>query len=237
LGSRVLCLDSKGLILRGRPGLAGEKAAIAANPAVVGSWSASGDGSIRLEEVIRHFHPTILIGASGQPGAFTETMIRDMLAHCSRPIVLPISNPTERAEATPADLLRWTGGAAVVGTGSPFDPVALSGVTHHVGQGNNALIFPGLGLGAIAVDADRLTDDVFDAAANAVHRATAITGKPGEPIFPPLSRLREVSLQVALAVGNTLVTSGAASSLSPGEVERRARDMMWEPVYRPYRPA
>ena len=237
ISSRVLCLDSRGLILRDRPGLEGEKAMIAAEPAVVRSWGVSNHTSIRLEEVVHHFHPTILIGASGQPRAFTEHMIREMRGHCERPIILPISNPTEKAEATPAELLHWTDGAAVVGTGSPFPPVVHLGVTHHIGQGNNALIFPGIGLGAIAVEARRLTDEAFDAAGNAVYDCTEITGKAGEAIYPPLSRLREVSLQVALAVGKSLVEAGAAAPRSDAEVERRVRAMMWEPVYRPYRPA
>jgi malate dehydrogenase (oxaloacetate-decarboxylating) len=225
------------LILRDRPGLEGEKALIAADPAIVRSWEVSGRTTIRLEEVVHYFHPTILIGASGQPRAFTEHMIREMLGHCERPIVLPISNPTERAEATPSDLLHWTGGAAVVGTGSPFPSVSHLDVTHHIGQGNNALIFPGVGLGALAVEARRLTDEAFDAAGDAVFGCTETTGMPGEPIYPPLSRLREVSLHVALAVGKSLVEAGTAAPCSAAEVERRVRAMMWEPVYRPYRPA
>jgi malic enzyme len=237
INSRVLCLDSRGLILRDRPGLEGEKATIAADPAVVRSWKVSDHASMGLEAVVRHFHPTILIGASGQPRAFTEHMIREMLSHCDRPIILPISNPTEKAEATPVDLLRWTDGAAIVGTGSPFPSVLHLGVTHHIGQGNNALIFPGVGLGAVAVEARRLTDEAFDAAGNAVHGCTEITGTHGEAIYPPLSRLREVSLQVALAVGESLVETGAAAPRSRVEVERRVRGMMWEPVYMPYRPA
>jgi len=237
ISARVLCLDSKGLILSNRPGLEGEKATIAVDPSVVSSWKVSGTGPIHLGDVIRHSHPTILVGASGQPGAFTEPMIRELLAHCARPIILPISNPTEKAEATPADILHWTDGAAIVGTGSPFEPVSLRGVTHHMGQGNNALIFPGVGLGAVAVEAWRLTDDAFDAASDAVHRFTAITGTSGEPIYPPLSRLRGVSLQVALAVGNSLVAAGAAAPFSPAQVEERVRAMIWEPNYRPYRSA
>jgi malate dehydrogenase (oxaloacetate-decarboxylating) len=164
-------------------------------------------------------------------------MVRAMLKHCARPIILPISNPTGNAEATPADLLRWTGGAAVVGTGSPFPPVSLDGVTYEIGQGNNVLIFPGVGLGALAVQARRLTDTAFAAAGDALHRFTEITGRPGESIYPPLSRLRDVSFRVALAVGATLVAEGAADPLSAEEVERRVREMAWEPVYRPYRPA
>jgi malate dehydrogenase (oxaloacetate-decarboxylating) len=150
---------------------------------------------------------------------------------------MPISNPTSRIEATPEQLLTWTDGRAVVGTGSPFEPVTLHGVTHVIGQGNNAMIFPGVGLGAIAVEARRLTDAAFTAAEGAVVACTSITGKPGEPIYPPLARLREVSFRVALAVGRQLVSDGAAPGVSQEDVERRVRALVWEPVYRPYRAA
>jgi malate dehydrogenase (oxaloacetate-decarboxylating) len=237
LAQRVLCLDSKGLILRDRPGLEGEKSVLAADPALVRGWRGAEQGELRLEDVVRHFHPTVLIGASGQPRTFTEPIIREMLRHCARPIILPISNPTDNAEAVPADLLRWTNGAAVVGTGSPFGPVTMNGVIHEIGQGNNVLIFPGVGLGALAVKARRMTDGAFTAAGEALHRITPITGQPGEPIYPPLSRLREVSFQVALAVGKALVSEGAAPKRSDDDLERSIRAMIWEPIYRPYRPA
>ncbi len=237
LGSRVLCLDSRGLILRDRPGLVGEKAILATDPAFVRGWRLRDAGRVGLDDVIHNFHPTILVGASGQPGSFTESVVRGMIGHCARPIILPISNPTDNAEATPADLLHWTGGAAVVGTGSPFPPVTQNGVTYEIGQGNNVLIFPGVGLGALAVEARRITDAAFAAAGEALHRFTDITGRPGEAIYPPLSRLRDVSLQVALAVGAALIEEGVADPLSAAEVERSVLEMVWEPVYRPYRPA
>jgi len=237
LGSRALCLDSRGLILRDRPGLEGEKAILATDATFVQGWHLHNDNNIGLEDVVHHFRPTILVGASGQRGSFTESIVREMLRHCARPIILPISNPTDNAEATPADVLRWTDGAAVVGTGSPFPPVSLNGVTHEIGQGNNVLIFPGVGLGALAVGSSRLTDAAFTAAGDALHRFTEITGRPGEAIYPPLLKLREVSFHVALAVAMALVDDGSADPLSAGEVERRVRAMIWEPVYRPYRPA
>jgi malate dehydrogenase (oxaloacetate-decarboxylating) len=237
LASRVLSLDSKGLIVRGRPGLEGEKAAIAADPAFVSGWATGPNGGIQLAEVVARFHPTILIGASGQPGWFPEPLIREMARHCERPIVMPISNPTSRIEATPREILEWTEGRAVVGTGSPFESITIGGVTHVIGQGNNAMIFPGVGLGAIAVEARRLTDGAFTAAERAVVACTSITGRPGEPIYPPLSRLRDVSFRVAVAVGMELVSSGAAPTVRAEEVEARVRDLVWEPVYRPYRAA
>lgn len=236
LSAGVLCLDSKGLILRSRPGLVGEKGVLAADPALIQGWRVERDGVISLADVVNGFHPTVLIGASGRPGAFTEAIVRAMHRHCPRPIILPISNPTANAEATPGDLLRWTEGAAVVGTGSPFPPETVRGVTYEIGQGNNVLIFCGVGLGAIAVEARRLSDDAFAAAGNALFEHTGISGRPGEAIYPPLARLRDVSFRVALSVGNALVKGGMCPPLSRDAVEERVRAMIWEPIYRPYRP-
>lgn len=236
LGEKVIALDSRGLILSDRPGLAGEKKRIAADPSLVSGWSGGVHGAFRLDDVVREFRPTILVGASGQPGAFTEAIIRSMNRSCPRPIVLALSNPTSKAEAAPADLIQWTSGAAVVGTGSPFPPIAYAGETYEIGQGNNALIFPGLGLGAVAVGAKWLPDEAFTAASRALFEFTAPARRPGAPIYPPLRRLRDVSLAVATSVARALVASGAAPP--PREpIEKRIESMVWEPVYRPYRPA
>jgi malic enzyme len=233
---RVVCLDSRGLILADRPGLSGHKRMVAADPALVSDWDVSG-GEIRLLDVVRNFHPTILVGASGQPSAFTEEIVRTMHQHCPRPIILPISNPTSKAEAVPADILRWTNGAAVVGTGSPFAPVAIGGVTHQIGQGNNALIFPGVGLGASVVGARWMPDSVFTAAAAALFELSTADESPGAPIYPPVSHLREVSRAVAAAVGRALVAAEAAPQMSPTEIDERIARSIWEPTYRPYRAA
>jgi len=233
LSSRVLCLDSKGLIVDDRPGLEAEKGALAAPAELVRSWG--GNGPWTLDRVVSKFHPTVLVGASGQPGAFTEAIVRAMHEHCTRPVILPISNPTSKCEATPADLLRWTSGAAVVGTGSPFEPVRIGGVDHEIGQGNNALVFPGIGLGAVAVEAARLTDEAFAAASRAVYECTDASPRAGTSIYPPLSKLRDISFRVALEVGTVLISEGVAPERKPEEVEERVRAMIWHPVYRPYR--
>ena len=233
LGRRVLCLDSRGLILADRPGLDGEKRELAADPALARGWTADTAGRIQLEEVVRRFHPGTLVGASGQPGAFSESVVRHLLACCARPIVLPISNPTSKAEATPADLLAWTDGAAIVGTGSPFPPVTWKGRVHEIGQGNNVFIFPGVGLGAVAVEARWLPDSVFSAASDALAAAAPSNG----PIYPALTRLREVSLSVALAVARVLVREGAAPSMPDDAIVHRVQRLVWEPRYVRYRSA
>ena len=235
LSTRVLCLDSMGLILSDRPGLTGAKLDVAASPDLVAGWQRSAGGPFGLADVVRNFRPTVLVGASGQPGAFSESIVRDMHAACARPIVLALSNPDTRTEVTPQDFIRWTNGAGVMGTGSPFAPVEYVGRTYTIGQANNAFIFPGLGLGAIAVEARWLPDEAFVAAARALVGFTAASPHEGSSIYPPLSRLRDVSRDVALAAGAALVESGAAPRISRPELERRVLDAMWEPDYLPYR--
>jgi malate dehydrogenase (oxaloacetate-decarboxylating) len=235
LARRVLVLDSQGLILRDRPGLDGHKLDIAADPAVVAGWRSERAGRFSLADVVRGFQPTTLVGVSGQPSSFTEDIVRTMFASCPRPIVLCLSNPTNKTEARPEDLLRWTNGAAIVGTGSPFPPVTLNGVTYAIGQGNNALIFPGFGLGAMAVEARWLPESAFDAAAQALFEYAAPGIREGAPIFPPLSRLREVSRVVAKAVGLALVEAEAAPMLTPEQIEQRIEAIRWEPNYVRYR--
>lgn len=234
LSRRVLCLDSRGLILHDRPGLEGAKQLIAADPDVAETWQRDGDGTVRLAEVVRQFAPHVLVGVSGQPGAFTESIVRDMAA-AGPPIILALSNPTSRVEVTPAEALEWTNGAAIVGTGSPFPPVTVRGKTRRIGQGNNVFIFPGVGLGATAVRARWLPDHVFTTAAEAVFRYTIESRS--DAIFPPLSALREVSRLVALAVARDLVASGAAPEIEDEEVVRRVDNSVWMPDYLPYRPA
>jgi malic enzyme len=235
LSRRIVCLDSQGLILHDRHGLDGHKAAIAADPAIVAGWRADRSGAFDLLEVVRHFKPTILIGASGRPRAFTEEIVRAMLRGCARPVILALSNPTSKAEAVPADLLRWTNGAALVGTGSPFAAVHLQGTTYQIGQANNVFAFPGIGLGASIAGARRIPDDVFSAAARAVHASTPTSTVAGAPIYPPISRLRDVSRRVAVAVARALVDTGAAPPITVQEIEDRVSAAMWEPVYLDYR--
>jgi malate dehydrogenase (oxaloacetate-decarboxylating) len=236
LSRRVLCLDSKGLILKDRPGLDGAKREIAGDPDLAAHWPRSADGAIGLGDVVRQFAPHVLVGVSGQPGAFSESVIRDMLAGTSRPIVLALSNPTSKVEVTPAEVLEWTQGAGIVGTGSPFAPVEYHGVRHRIGQGNNVFIFPGVGLGATAVHARWLPDEVFEAAADALFSFTLESASTDDAMYPPLSALRDVSRRVAIAVAHTLVATGTAPSLSDDDIERRVDDGIWAPDYLPYRP-
>ncbi len=232
---RVVLLDSRGLIVADRPGLSGHKAALAAPTSLVQSFRPAGSGPLGLMDVVRGFKPTIVVGCSGQPGAFTEDIVRAIHAGCPRPIILALSNPTKKIEATPENIIRWTDGAATIGTGSPFPPVDYQGAKIAVGQGNNALIFPGVGLGAIAVGARWLPDSVFLAASQAVAEYSSTLTKREDPIFPPIESLRAVSGDVARAVGRAIVEARASRDFTEAEIDARVDAVMWEPVYRPYR--
>ena len=197
----------------------------------VEEWArdAEQDG-IALAEVIDQVHPTILVGTSGQGGAFTEPIVRAMADHTQRPLVLPMSNPTDLAEATPADLLAWTEGRALIATGSPFDPVEHDGTTHQIAQANNALIFPGLGLGAIVARATTVTDSMLVAAAHAVAGRVEAT-VAGASLLPPIPELRETSAMVAIAVARAAADDGVAQNPVDDDIETRIRAAMWQPGY------
>jgi malate dehydrogenase (oxaloacetate-decarboxylating) len=196
----------------------------------VRGW-ARDDNGIGLLEVVRRVKPTILIGVSTIPGAFTEEVVREMAAHVERPIIMPLTNPTSLSEAVPEDLIAWTGGRALIATGSPFAPVRRDGVLHTIGQANNALVFPGIGLGTIVARAEHVSDGMLTAAAGAVAALTDV-GVEGASLLPDVERLREVSYAVATAVA----TRAAAEGIAKGPVDRlgeRVRAAMWEPVYVP----
>jgi malate dehydrogenase (oxaloacetate-decarboxylating) len=171
----------------------------------------------------------MLIGCSTQSGAFTESIVREMAAHCARPIIMPLSNPTSKAEAMPADLLAWTDGAALVATGSPFAPVEHNGVTYQIAQANNALVFPGLGLGVTVARASRITERLIAAAADAVAKLSDAT-RPGAPLLPPVSQLRPVSAAVAIEVVRAAMADGLAQVPVENPIQQ-VHQAMWRPEY------
>jgi malate dehydrogenase (oxaloacetate-decarboxylating) len=231
--ARFWCLDRYGLLTDDMTGLRDFQVPYARPAAEVRDWPGHGtDGGIRLAEVVRRVHPTILIGTSTQHGAFTEPIVREMAAHVDRPVILPMSNPTALSEAIPADLLAWTGGRALIATGSPFGPVTYQGVTYRIGQANNALIFPGLGLGALLSRARRITDHMITVAARAVAELTD-TATPGAPLLPPIDDLRATSARVALAVAQAAADDGVAGQ--PGVTADGVDAAMWKPQYAPVR--
>jgi malate dehydrogenase (oxaloacetate-decarboxylating) len=175
----------------------------------------------------------VLIGVTGVFGLFTEEVVRAMAAGDDAPIILPLSNPTSRAEATAEDVLTWTDGRALVATGSPFAPVTLGGVTYTIAQSNNSYIFPGVGLGVRASKARRVSDGMFMAAAKALAASVDAT-KPGDSLLPPLVTIREVSRQIATAVARQAQADGHAPATTPEELDAMIDDAMWVAEYRPF---
>lgn len=191
-------------------------------------WGPGGPGvadGISLAEVVVRVHPTVLIGTSTRAGAFTEAVVRDIAAHAERPVILPMSNPTALSEAAPADLIRWTCGRALVATGSPFGAVDYGGIRYEIGQANNALIFPGLGLGVIAPRARRVTDGMLLAAARAVADLVGISTL-GAPLLPGVADLRETSVAVAASVVRAAEAEGVASAALDADLAGQVRALM-----------
>lgn len=225
---RIWAIDRDGLILADMPGLGPQQVALARDPADVADWPRAGSipnrGPIGLEQTIAQVRPTVLIGASGQKDAFNQGAVRLMASLVERPVIFPLSNPVSRAEATPADILHWTDGRAIVGTGSPF---GTPGVT----QVNNVYIFPGVGLGALAAKADVVTDGMFMAAARRLGELGGTIGGDSPGLLPPITHLREVALEIALAVAAQAREDGVAGAV-PAEFTRDAiAARMWQPTY------
>ncbi len=189
-----------------------------------------------LADVVRAYRPTILIGVSGVAGAFDERVVREMAAHCERPVIFPSSNPVTNSEASPADLYAWTEGRCLVAAGSPFPDVEWSGRRYRVGQGNNVFIFPGLGLGALAARVTRVTNGMTNAASRALARLVTQEERDCGLLFPAVTRLRAVSERIAIAVALQAVEEGVAQ-VGADEVEARVRAEMWDPEYPDYEPA
>ncbi len=178
---------------------------------------------------------TVLAGVSAQPGAFTEEIVREMASHTPHPVIFPLSNPTSLAEATPPDLLHWTDGRAIVGTGSPFPPVEVNGKLVRIAQVNNSYIFPGLALGILVSRARRVTDAMIMAAAKALASLSPARTDKSAPLLPPMSESRKVSRIVAKAVGRQAIADGVAHSVDETLFDEELSAYVWEPVYLRYK--
>jgi malate dehydrogenase (oxaloacetate-decarboxylating) len=231
---RIWLLDSHGLVHTGRSDLDQEKA-LFAQPAWTHSGPGMGHGAQMLDllEVVRHVRPTILIGTAARAGAFNERVVREMARHVKRPVIFPLSNPTEKSEAAPVDLLRWTHGRALIATGSPFPAAQVGGRSVRIGQCNNMFIFPGVGLGVLASGARRVTDSMFLAAARALSATAPSRRDHEEPLYPDIAHVRPTARAVAIAVAIEAVRSGVAEPLDAQALEQRVDALRWEPRYRP----
>jgi malate dehydrogenase (oxaloacetate-decarboxylating) len=227
---RFYPMGSQGLMVDDAPNLLDFQQPYARRRAEVAGWAGGeAGGRIGLAEVVARVQPTMLIGTSTHSGAFTEPIVRNMAAHTERPIIMPLSNPTSKAEALPADLIAWTDGRVLTATGSPFGPVTYEDTTYHIAQANNALVFPGLGLGVTVAKATRISDRMIAAAAEAVAR-TSNAGTIGAALLPPMDDLRSVSAAVAIAVAKTAADEGLAQADLHDPIQQ-VHDAMWRPEY------
>ena len=226
--ARIWLIDINGLVTDDMDDLPDYQQAYARPADEVKSWKRQ-DGKVGLAEVVRKVKPTILIGTSTDHGAFTEEVVSAMADGCDRPIILPLSNPTSRIEAMPQDVIRWSDGRALVAAGIPVDDLDYKGTTYRFGQGNNALLYPGLGLGTIVAGAKHVTDGMLLAAASAVADQVDAS-QPGAPILPPVENLRASSAKVAVAVVEEAVRAGVAEN-APENVIAAVQERMWWPAY------
>jgi malate dehydrogenase (oxaloacetate-decarboxylating) len=231
--SRFWLIDRPGLLHDGTPDLMPFQRPFVQPRERLSGWQLSRPDVIGLEDVARNVRPTVLMGVSGQPGAFPEATIREMARHVERPIVMPLSNPTSRSEATPADLVLWTAGRGLIATGSPFADVPYQGRVVRIAQCNNSYVFPGLGLGVLAIGARRVTDEMFMAAARALAECSPALADPQAALLPSFKEIRTVARRIALAVAAEAQRQGLAPPTTPEERERLIDTRRWQAEYRP----
>jgi malate dehydrogenase (oxaloacetate-decarboxylating) len=232
--SRIYAFNRYGLLVEGCKGMRPEQMPLARKRADVADWKLTGAEDISLLDVVRNAKVTALVGVSAQAGAFTEEIVRAMALNTPRPIIFPLSNPTSKSEAAPADLLQWTDGRALIGTGSPYAPVEFDGHKVHIAQVNNSYIFPGLALGILVSRARRVTGGMIMAAAKALAALSPARIDKSAALLPPIADSRKVSLVVAEAVGKQAIAEGVAESADDTTLAAQLRDYVWEPVYHPY---
>ena len=225
---RFWCVDRQGLLVDDMDSLRDFQTTYARPRSEVADWGA--DGTIGLLEVVEKVHPTIIVGTSTVGGAFTEQVIRAMAKGVERPLIFPLSNPTERIEAVPADVIHWTDGRGLIGTGTPWPPVPYKGTNYRIGQANNALVYPGIGLGTIVSGAEHVTDGMLLASAQAIASLVDVS-QPGAGVLPDVSNLRASSATVAVAVAQQAVKDGVAHPLN--DPVQAVQDAMWQAAYRP----
>ncbi|MFP1921089.1 NAD-dependent malic enzyme [Lonsdalea quercina] len=232
--SRVFMVDRFGLLTDKLPNLLNFQSPLVQKSEKIAHWDVSSD-AISLLEVMKNANPTVLIGVSGQPGLFTEEIIREMNSNCARPIVMPLSNPTSRVEARPEDIFNWTDGTALVATGSPFAPVTHKGEIYPIAQCNNSYIFPGIGLGVLASGARRITDGMLMAASRALADCSPLANEGKGGLLPEIEKIQEVSHHIALEVAKMAQEDGVAEVTSEEALIKAIEHNFWHPQYRTYK--
>ncbi|WP_413733565.1 NAD-dependent malic enzyme [Sodalis sp. RH21] len=232
--AQVFMVDRFGLLTDDMPNLLDFQRRLVTARASIAGWGLA-TPSVSLLDVVRHAKPSVLIGVSGQTGLFTEEIVREMLRHCPRPIIMPLSNPTSRAEARPQDVLAWTEGAAMMATGSPFASVIYQDRRYDIPQCNNAYIFPGLGLGILASGASRVTDGMLMAASQALAAASPLAITGAGPLLPPVNDIQQISRAIAIKVAKTAQEEGVASVMSEEDLARSLEQNYWQGGYSHYK--
>jgi len=230
-------IDSHGMLVDDTPIPDVHKREFAWPAALAGKAGLGHDRPRDLMAVVRALKPTMLIGTSGEPGTFTEAVVREMARHVERPLIFPMSNPTSKSEAKPADLIEWTEGRALVAVGSPFDPVPWQGRAIKIGQGNNAFVFPGMGLGVLVAEAREVTDPMFAVAARQLAEEVHAEDLEAGMLFPPISAIRRVTARIAEAIVREARDSGVGRPIADAEIPAAVAAAMWEPAYLPMDPA
>ena len=233
--TRIYVLDSKGVIYDEKKGLDAYKREFSRKPGFAADWNLRDPQQVDLLDLVNNIPISVLIGLSGVGGSFSEEMIRRMASNTERPVIFPLSNPTANTEALPEDIYRWTEGKAIVATGSPFPDVTVGSRTLTVGQGNNVFIFPGVGLGALAVDARIISDDMITAAARRLSEIVPSRYLDRNCVYPDPAQLREVCREVAVAVARSAIEHGVAGDpVEQDHLEERVTSRMWTPKYARY---
>jgi malate dehydrogenase (oxaloacetate-decarboxylating) len=227
-------LDSRGLLHSDRTNLTTIQQKFAQSSELLSGWRLN-NGQIKLAEVIENISATILIGVSSQPGQFTAPIVKDMAGKVERPIIFPLSNPYDRAEAVPEDLIHWTDGRALIATGTEFPPVSLKGRIIKIAQCNNFYIFPAIGLAVRASEAKRVTDRMMIAAAEALGNISQDSANNATELLPPIENMRDVAIQIAVRVGLQAQQDGVAQIMSEQELRERVQQRFWIPQYLSYK--
>lgn len=231
---RIYAFNRYGLLVEGARGIRDLQKPLVRKRADIADWKLEGGEDVTLLDVVRNAKPTVMVGVSAQAGTFTEEMVREMARHTERPIIFPLSNPTSKSEATAADLVRWTNGRALIGTGSPFAPVEIDGRATRISQVNNSFIFPGLALGILVSHARRVSDNMIMAAAKALAGLSPSRQDKSAPLLPPVGDSRKVAMVVAEAVAKQALAEGTAGIDGSEPVAELIRKYAWNPVYVPY---
>lgn len=231
---RVFMVDRYGLVTQGMSGLRDFQARLAQSPDTVSQWRVAGDYA-SLSEVVANTKPDILIGVSGQPNLFTEEIIRNLHSNVPHPIIFPLSNPSRQVEAVPEDIIKWTQGQAIIATGSPFSPVVYKDETYDIPQCNNSYIFPGLGLGILAVESNRISEEMLAAASETLAAASPLANGESQALLPPITDIARISREIAFAIGKVAQEQGHALTISDEQLRKNIDRHFWIPEYRPYR--